>query len=103
MEPYENFDFDKTIKNLLKKLVEENDDLTWKMRVTYSSGGASNLIELSFYTKPNLSRHGTIAFDTSNGIVSNFFYRNMTKENKEPENIIDLLLDIINLEKEKSS
>ncbi len=99
MDPYTQFDIDKTIKDLLKKLVKDQPKITWKIRGTYANGKEPGVIELSIYKKPEMIKKGTIAYNPETGEVKNFFYKDV--EGLKPDSIVDLLLDIINLENQK--
>lgn len=96
MDSYEQFNIDKTIKDLLKKLVHDHPDITWKIKGGYADGMKGGTIELSIYQKPEMTKKGTVAYQPESGKIVNFFYKDA--DGLRPDSIVDLLLDIINLE-----
>ena len=87
-----------TIKALLEKLREVNSGLTWELQCKYSNGEGQTLLEIRILRKENKQVKGHICFQEENHHVTNFRYNGISKTEQKPDNVVDLLLDIINVE-----
>lgn len=94
MKPTET---NRIVIDLLNVLIGENRDYKWKLKCSYSDGKGKTIMEASIYSGENQHRHGRIAYVAETGNVLNFTYRGY--QDRKPESVIDLMLDINNLEK----
>lgn len=90
--------FDKfTIINLLNKLATEQR-LTWRIKSAYTGSQDKNLLEILIYTLPDQRRKGQIMFHANSGLVDKIQYNGYSSGTAS--DIVDMLLDIINFEKQ---
>ena len=82
------------VKNMLKKLVDIGDQITWRINNSYADGIDKTILEILIYQKGFQS--GRIAFQAETGQVLNYRYKKMKK--RIPIQISDILLDIMSAE-----
>lgn len=99
MEPFEKEHTIDTVKALLEKLREVNPCLSWELRCKYSDGEGNTLLEVRILRKDIQQVKGSICFREENHKVMNFRYHGVSYMGKKPDNIVDLLLDLINAER----
>jgi hypothetical protein len=87
-----------TIVDLLNKICNDYRNLTWKMSCNYVNGLGKTILEIFIIEHPRSSIKRKIAFQLESGRVVN---HNIQELKGRSENITDLLLDLINLEKKK--
>ena len=94
-----------TILQLLIKLCNINKKLRWQIRCTYVDASGEAILYIIFYETVSSFQKGTIAFNESSWEVINFRYSGYSLEYsaqstaQKPDNLVDLLLDLINYEK----
>lgn len=86
-----------TIINLLNKLANEQP-ISWRMKSLYMNGQEKSVLEILIFTLPEQRRKGQITFQADSGKILKVKYRGFS--NSLAENIVDLLLDVINFEKQ---
>lgn len=94
------FDYNPTaITQLLNKLTDAQDNIFWSIRSCYSNGQEQTILEVAICEHACRKIRGLIAFSTETGQTVNIRYPGYKKWGNE--NIIDILLDLINLERSK--
>ena len=94
-----------TILQLLIKLCNINKKLRWQIRCTYVEASGEAILYIIFYENVSSIQKGTIAFNESSWEIVNFRYSGYSAEYstqspaQNPDNLVDLLLDLINYEK----
>ena len=90
-----------TILQLLIKLCNINKKLRWQIRCTYVEASGEAILYIIFYENVSSVQKGTIAFNESSWEIVNFRYSGYSLEYsaQNPDNLVDLLLDLINHEK----
>ena len=94
-----------TILQLLIKLCNINKKLRWQIRCTYVEASGEAILYIIFYENVSSVQKGTIAFNETSWEVINFRYSGYSLEysaphsQQNPDNLVDLLLDLINYEK----
>lgn len=83
-----------TVKQLLNKLAEIREDITWRINNSYSSHLHETVLEIQIFE--NRMQTGRIAFQLEDGHVINFRYKELEKT--LPVQIVDMLLDAISYE-----
>mgnify|MGYP000423770289 CR=1 FL=1 len=83
-----------TVKQLLNKLAEIGEGITWRINNSYSSHLNETVLEIQIFE--NRMQTGRIAFQLENGHVINFRYKALEKT--LPVQIVDMLLDAISYE-----
>lgn len=83
-----------TVKQLLNKLTEIREDVTWRINNSYSSHLHETVLEIQIFE--NRMQTGRIAFQLEDGHVINFRYKELEKT--LPVQIVDMLLDAISYE-----
>lgn len=86
-----------TILNLLNKFSNDHKDTSWKLDCSYSDGLETTINEIKILAKPDNRCVGIFIYRVETGTVLFCTYKKI--KNKNAENIIDLLLDIINYSK----
>lgn len=86
----------RAIKELLDKMARELPGRRWESLVTLSDGQGMTIIEINIYRRDGQEHAGRLAYRLETGIVKNVHYPGLTGEC--PEDILDLVLDVINLE-----
>ena len=89
-----------TIINLLNKLAVEQK-LTWRIKSVYANGEDKNLLEILIMTMPDQRHRGKITFQADSGQVQKLQYKGFS--NSIAVNIVDMLLDVINFEKQRKA
>ena len=84
------------VKELLGKLTEMKNSLTWRINNTYTDGLEKTVLELLIFE--DKVQTGRIAFQLEDGHVINYRYKDIEK--RESLHIMDLLLDVIGYEME---
>lgn len=87
------------VRNMLNKLVEMGESVTWKINNTYTDGIDKTILEIRIYESGQQS--GRIAFQLETGQVINYRYK--TLEKRLPIHITDMLLDVISHELDSST
>lgn len=87
------------VRNMLNKLVEMGERVTWKINNTYTDGIDKTILEIRIYESGQQS--GRIAFQLETGQVINYRYK--TLEKRLPIHITDMLLDVISHELDSST
>lgn len=94
------FDYNPTaVTQLLNKLTDAQDNVFWSIRNCYSNGREQTILEVAIYEDACRKVKGLIAFSTETGQTVNISYPGYKKCGNE--DIIDILLDLINLERSK--
>ena len=90
----------KAVKDLLDKLVGDLPGYRWDSACAYSDGRSMTMIELNIWRKDGQEAAGGIAYQLETGDVLHFRYPPMGREG--PEQIVDFLLDLYNMERKLS-
>ncbi|WPP49836.1 hypothetical protein [Catalinimonas niigatensis] len=85
------------VSDLLHLLSVQHKQIGWKKRCLYTNGVDQNVLEIKFYQQTDNHQIGRIAYDADNGAVLQMMYRGDFV--KKPGHIVDILLDVINMEK----
>ena len=88
------------VKELLDKLVQEHSPLRWDSVCAFSDGKSRTILEISVFGAHGQVQLGRIAYQMETGEIVNFFYKGY--EGERPDDILDLILDLINLERRKA-
>ena len=86
-----------TILNLLNKFSNDHENISWKMKCSYSDGMGTTINEIKIIAQPGNRNIGTFSYKVETGIVMFCTYKKLKKTNSE--NIVDVLLDMINYSK----
>ncbi|MDX1903270.1 MAG: hypothetical protein SFU27_03845 [Thermonemataceae bacterium] len=86
-----------TTLNLLVKLCSIRKQMRWQIRCNYFAAEGDAVFNILFYDIQNNHLKGDIAFWQPSEKVVDF--RFLGYQSEKPENLIDLLLDLINYEK----
>lgn len=89
----------KAVREILDKLVEELPDYRWEGLCTSSNGPGETTIELNIYRNGGSERLGQISYHLESGDVLDYRYRGHLGD--EQASIVDLVLDIVNLERDR--
>jgi hypothetical protein len=89
-----------TVFNLLNNLSTEHENISWKMKCLYCDGKGTTMNQIVIISLPENINIGTLVYQVETRIVSFCEYKKLQKS--DPENIIDMLLDIINYSKGKT-
>ncbi|MGB3183996.1 MAG: hypothetical protein WBB45_21565 [Cyclobacteriaceae bacterium] len=84
---------DDHIIGLLNQITRENTSLTWKIRSMYGNGLDEPVREISICHMASNRIIGRIAYKGFSGQVVNYLYQGM--KDAVPEHIVDMLLDVI--------
>ena len=87
-----------TIINLLNKLSNEQK-VSWRLKSLSSTGQNNNLLEILIFSLADQHRKGQITFHADTGTVLKVKYNGFS--NSTADNIVDMLLDVINFEKQR--
>lgn len=85
-----------TIIDLLNKMSNDYRYLTWKINCNYVNGLGKTILEIMIYEFPHELLKRKIAFQLESGKVLN---HNIKELKGGTDSIVDLLLDLINLER----
>lgn len=91
----------KAVRELLDKLTAELEGYRWESLCTYSDGKDQTMIELYIYRDGGQEMAARIAYRLESGELHNFHYS--AYEGEPPEGIIDLLLDMVNIERRRAA
>ena len=91
-----------TLVNLLNKICETNDDLTWKLNCQYDDGLNHSIMQVSFVRLSTKSEVTNISFQMETGKILNGRHTGMVTFNKSML-LTDVLLDILIYETNKLS
>jgi hypothetical protein len=83
-----------TVLNLLNKFSSMHDNISWKMKCSYSDGRGTSVNEIKIIKFPENRSLGIISYQIETGLVMHCSYKNLKKETSG--HIVDLLLDMIN-------
>ena len=86
----------RTIKNILDRLIEYKPGYRWDAHCTYADGNGTTILEILIFSKLGQAIQGRISYKVESGDVNNFYYKGLQDE--KPESVIDLLLDILHVE-----
>ena len=86
----------KAVKELLDKICNHLQGYRWDSLCGFSDGKGLTLIELNLFRKDGQEMAGRIAYQLETGLVLRFYYPAFT--GNAPEDILDFLLDVLNLE-----
>lgn len=86
-----------TVSDLLHLLSAQHKQIGWKKCCLYTNGIDNNVLEIKFYQHPDNHQIGRIAYNDFNGAVLQMKYRGDFV--RKPGHIVDILLDVINMEK----
>lgn len=89
----------KAVREILDKMVRELPHYRWESLCTYSDGKGTTIIELNIYRAGGSERLGRIAYHLETGEVVNLRYRDFKGD--APESIVDLILDVVNIERQR--
>ncbi len=87
-----------SLYEIVKKINSVQENGSYKISCGYSNGVDCTLILISFYNSKSRSV-GHITFQEETGKICRYTYKNLSFNNTE--NVVDLLLDIYNYEKQK--
>lgn len=90
----------RTVREMLNKLIQDRKGYLWESICTYSDGKGQTFLEINIYAEQGNVQMGRIAYHLETGNLLNFRYKGYS--GSHPETIIDLLLDIFNLSKKAS-
>lgn len=90
----------KIVSDLLNELSKECRDLSFKTICLYSDGLQETIYKITLYKRLPPYENGYIIYRLEDGLVVKCAYKSIETHNEQ--NIIDLLLDIINIEKSNS-
>lgn len=85
------------VSDLLHLLSKQHQTIGWKKRCLYTNGTDNNVLEIKFYQHTDNHQIGRIAYNANNGAVLQMMYRGDFV--RKPGHIVDILLDVINMEK----
>ncbi len=88
-----------TILNLLKKFSNDHENISWKMKCSYSDGMGMTINEIKIIAQPGNRSIGIFTYRVETGMVMFCTYKNLKKT--DSENIVDMLLDMINYSKDR--
>jgi hypothetical protein len=88
------------VSDLLHLLSAQHKQIGWEKRCLYTNGLDNHVLEIKFYQQPNNHQIGRIAYNDFNGLVLQMKYRGDFV--RRPGHIVDILLDVINMEKRAS-
>ena len=88
------------IFNLLNNFSTEHENISWKMKCLYCDGKGTTMNQIVIINQLENINIGTLVYQVETRLVSFCEYKKLQKS--IPENIIDMLLDIINYSKEKT-
>lgn len=86
-----------TLVNLLNKICEKNEDLTWKLNCKYSDGMGTSVMQLSLIQKATKKETATITFCMETGKISYGKYNGLIAFQPSTR-LLDVLLDILHYE-----
>lgn len=89
----------KAVREILDKMVHDLPHYRWERLCTYSDGKGMTIIELNIYRAGGSERLGRIAYHLETGEVVNYRYPGYS--DVAPESIVDLILDVVNLERRR--
>ncbi len=89
-----------TLINLLNKICDTNDDLTWKLNCQYDDGQDNTLMRITFISISNKSEKGNINFQMETGKILSGRHSGMVRFDKSTM-LTDALLDILIYETSK--
>ncbi len=89
----------KAVREILDKMVRELPQYRWESLVNYSDGKGTTNIEVNIYRAGGSERLGRITYHLETGEVVDFKYRGYAGD--APESIVDLILDIVNMERQR--
>ncbi|HHP7242206.1 MAG TPA: hypothetical protein ACFCUD_11060 [Cyclobacteriaceae bacterium] len=82
------------IVDLLNNFSSQHNNVSWKINCVFSDGRNKIMNQIRVYNDINHRTLGTFTYDTTTGITQCFFYKGLRSH--KPENIVDVLLDMIN-------
>ena len=91
-----------TLVNLLNKICETNDDLTWKLNCQYDDGQNNSIMQVSFVRLSNKAEVRCISFQMETGKILQGRHLGMVTFHKSML-LTDVLLDILIYETSKLS
>ncbi|WP_421873674.1 hypothetical protein [Marinoscillum sp.] len=91
-----------TLVNLLNKICETNDDLTWKLNCQYDDGQNNSIMQVSFVRLSNKAEVSCISFQMETGKILQGRHLGMVTFHKSML-LTDVLLDILIYETSKLS
>ena len=100
-EPYELsgiMSYNSDVKGILELIAGVNPSLKWKVESTGLSTNGEEIVEAIIYNHYYQARKGKIVFNSATGKVLKYYYASMPSE--KYQSIVDLLLDILNHERE---
>lgn len=83
-----------TLVNLLNKICEANDDLTWKLNCHYDDGLNNSIMQIKFFRLSKKSEISCISFQMETGKILQGRYTGMVRFEKSML-LTDVLLDIL--------
>jgi hypothetical protein len=86
-----------TILNLVIKICNIRKQLRWQIRCNYIGSNGEAIFNILFYDTYTNTLKGDIAFEQHTEEIVHFRFAGY--ESEKPENLTDLLLDLINHEK----
>ena len=90
----------RTILNLLNKFSNDHENISWKMKCTYSDAMGTTINEIKIIAQPGNRTIGIFAYRVETGMVLFSRFKKIKKYNSE--NIVDMLLDLINYSKDQT-
>lgn len=89
----------KAVREILDQLVRDLPQYRWESMCIHSDGLGMTVIEINIYQAGGSERIGQIAYHLETGDILNHRYRGY--EGNAPESILDLILDVVNLERSR--
>lgn len=87
-----------TILNLLNKFSNDHKNISWTIKCEYSDGIGTTNNQIKIIAQPGNRTIGIFTYNVETGIVSFYMYKKLKKTNSE--NIVDMLLDMMNYQKD---
>ncbi|HCX23478.1 MAG: hypothetical protein CMB80_13280 [Flammeovirgaceae bacterium] len=89
-----------TLVNLLNKICEANDDLTWKLNCQYDDGQNNSIMQVKFIRLSSKAEISCISFQMETGLIYQGRHSGMVNFQKAML-LTDVLLDILIYESSK--
>jgi len=89
-----------TLVNLLNKICEKNQELTWKLKCKYSDGQSNSIMQVNLIQVNTHSEMSTITFKMETGQIIAGRHRGLLAF-KKASHLVDALLDIMIFEGSK--
>ncbi len=88
-----------TVINILDQFAADHENISWEMSCAYSDGMGTTINQITILHTDSKAIIGIFTYHIETGNVLCCMYDNLTKS--PTEGIVDMLLDMMNYEKEK--